>query len=132
LRLYYCPACSRVYYLPKEFTYLCGRNHAPSIGSDGRLRRLVISNKTETNKPPWPIPLMAEERELYTEEVIESYLDDCPNPEDKDYGDVRRHFGGYGAPGGRHLTREQVMEKYTRILLIPVETWPGWYPPEPA
>ena len=131
MRLYYCPACSRVYYLPKEFTYLCGRNHAPSLGSDRRLHRLVISNKTETNKPPWVIPMMAEERELHTEEVIESYLDDCPNPEDKDYGDVRRHFG-YGAPGGRHLTREQVMEKYTKILLVPVETWPGWYPQEPS
>ena len=131
MRLYYCPTCSRVFYLPKEFTYLCGRFHAASIGTDGRLRRLVISNKTETNKPPWPIPMVAEERELYTESEVESWLDDCPNPEDTDYGDVSRHFG-YGAPGGRHLTREQIVEKYRRIVLVPVDTWPVLYPPEPS
>ncbi|HUH82772.1 MAG TPA: hypothetical protein VLX33_02705 [Nitrososphaerales archaeon] len=121
MKLYYCPSCFRVYYLPKEYTYLCGRNHAPYIGSDGKVRHLAISNKTETNRPPWPIPMLSEERDLYTETTIESWLDDCPNPEDTDMSDVRRHFG-YGAPGGRHLTREQVAEKYPRFVLMPVQT----------
>ena len=100
--------------------YLCGRNHAPSIWPDGRVRRFNISEKEETNRPPWPIPELVEERELLTQELTESWLNECQNPEDEDYGDVRRHFG-YGAPGGRHLTKEQVIAKYEGFVLKSVE-----------
>ncbi len=123
-KLYFCPACSRVYYLEEGPDYLCGRNHAPSIGADGRARRFNISHKEETNRPPWIIPPVVEERELLTEELTESWLDACPNPDDQDFGDVRRHFG-YGAPGGRHLTTNEVLVKYGQFILKLVETSTG-------
>ena len=84
------------------------------------MRRFVISQKTESDRPPWPIPAVVEEREILTQELTESWVDSCPYPEDADYGDVRRHFG-YGAPGGRHLTKEQVLAKYAAFVLKPVE-----------
>ncbi len=120
MKLFYCPSCARVYFLPDDVEYLCGRTHAPSIWEDGRNRRFVISQKEDTNKPPWPIPDVIEERELLTDEYVESWVDACPHPEDSDYGDVRRHFG-YGAPGGRHLSKEQVVGKYGKFVLKPVE-----------
>lgn len=120
MRFYYCPSCSRVYYLPKDVEYLCGRNHAPAIWADGKVRRFVISDKTDTNKPPWPIPTVVEERELLTQELTETWIAPCEHPEDQDYGDVRRHFG-YGAPGGKHLTKEQVIEKYSSFVLKPTD-----------
>ncbi len=120
MKLFFCPACSRVYYLDEGADYLCGRNHAPSIGSDGRARRFVISKREETNKPPWAIPSVVEERELLTQELIELWIDVCEHPEDEDYGDVRRHFG-FGAPGGRHLTKEGVVQKYAQFVLKPVQ-----------
>ncbi len=120
LKLYFCPTCTRVYYLSEEATYLCGRNHATAVWDDGKLRRFVISNRDETNKPPWPIPELAEEREILNQEFTESWIEACPHPEDTDFGDVRRHFG-YGAPGGRHLTREQVQAKYAPFVLGPIE-----------
>lgn len=120
MKLHFCPACSRVYYLSEDTPYLCGKNHAATAWPDGKVRKFVISEKTETNKPPWPVPAVAEEREMLTQEFTEAWLDECPNPEDEDYGDVRRHFG-YGAPGGRHLTREEVLEKYALFVLKPVE-----------
>ena len=119
-KLYFCPSCSRVYCLAEGPDYLCGRNHAPAIWPDGRVRRFNISEKEETNKPPWQIPGLVEERELLTQELTESWLGECPNPDDEDYRDVRRHFG-YGAPGGRHLTKGQVLEKYGPYVLKPVE-----------
>ncbi len=119
MKLYYCPTCTRVFYL-SEGAYLCGRNHVAQAWPDGRLRRFVISNKEETNKPPWMVPDVVEERELLTQEYTESWVDACQYPEDTDYGDVRRHFG-YGAPGGRHLTKDQVLEKYSMFVLQPVE-----------
>ncbi len=121
LRLYFCPSCARVYFLPKDTPYLCGRNHVASVWPDGRVRRFVISNRSETDKPPWPVPTVAEEREILNEEFTEAWVDECPHPEDTDYGDVTRHFG-FGAPGGRHLTREQVLEKYSPYVLRPVES----------
>jgi len=120
LKLYYCPACSRVYYLSEYWEYLCGRVHATSVWPDGRMRRFFISERTEANRPPWAIPNLAEERELLSEDVIETYLAPCKFPEDKDYHDVRRHFG-YGAPGGKHLTKEQIVERYGQFLLKPIE-----------
>ncbi len=120
LKLYFCPTCTRVYYLSEEAAYLCGRNHATAVWEDGRLRRFVISNRDETNKPPWPIPALSEEREILNQDFIESWIDACPNPEDTEFGDFRRHFG-YGAPGGRHLTRDQVLAKYSSFVLRPVE-----------
>ncbi len=119
-RLYFCPACARVYFVEEGREYLCGRNHAPSIWPDGRVRRFNIEEKGETNKPPWAIPRVVEERELLTQELTESWIDECKNPDDEDYGDVRRHFG-YGAPGARHLSREEVMRKYAQFVLKPVE-----------
>lgn len=119
MELYFCPACARVYYLPNDADYLCGRNHAPSVWPDGKVRRFTVSEKTDTNKPPWPIPSMVEERELYTQELTDTWLMPCEHPEDEDYRDVRRHFG-YGAPGGRHLTKDQVLEKYAGYVLKPV------------
>jgi hypothetical protein len=84
------------------------------------VRRFVISTRTEINRPPWPIPEVAEERELLSQEYTESFLAPCEHPEDPDYSDVRRHFG-YGAPGGKHLTKEQVLQKYSLFVLRPVE-----------
>ena len=116
MKLYYCPSCSRVYYLTEDSQYLCGRVHTASIWPDGKLRRFIISERTEVNRPPWPIPRVVEERELLNQEVTETWLGACENPEDKDFGDVRRHFG-YGAPGGRHLTQEQVVQRYGQFVL---------------
>jgi hypothetical protein len=116
MNLYYCPSCARVYFLTEGNTYLCGRNHAQSIWADGRVRRFYISEKTETNRPPWPVPKMAEERELLRTDLSETWLDECKYPDDNEFGNYRRHFG-YGAPGARHLTRAQVIEKYNKYVL---------------
>ena len=120
LNLYYCPVCTRVYYLSDYWEYLCGRAHATSVWPDGKLRHYFIKERTETNRPPWAIPAVVEEREILNQDVIETSLDVCKYPEDKDYADVRRHFG-YSAPGGKHLTREQVIEKYGQFVLKQVE-----------
>jgi len=120
LRLFYCPACARVYYLSDYYEYLCGRVHATSVWPDGKLRHFYISQRTEINQPPWAIPSVVEERELRDQEVLETHLNPCKYPEDENYGDVRRHFG-YGAPGGKHLTKEQVVEKYGQFVLKSVE-----------
>jgi hypothetical protein len=120
LRLYFCPACARVYYLSDYWEYLCGRNHATSVWPDGKQHRFFVSETTQTNRPPWAIPKVVEERELLNQEVIETWLDSCKYPEDENYGDLRRHFG-YGAPGGKHLSKEQVLEKYGQFVLKPVE-----------
>ena len=121
MRLFFCPTCRRVYFLDEGESYLCGRNHAPSPSSDGRLRRFNISEKSEVNRPPWAVPQVVEERELLTQDLTEAWIDRCPYPEDEGYGDVRRHFG-YGAPGGRHLTKEQVLAKYSEFVLLPVDS----------
>jgi len=110
LKLYFYPSCARVYYLPEGSQYICGRVHGSVTWPDGRTRRFFISKKTETSRPPWPIPELVEERELLNEDATESWLGPCENPQDTEYGDVRRHFG-YGAPGGKHLTRDQVIRK---------------------
>ncbi len=120
MKLHYCPSCARVYFLSEDSVYLCGRNHAPEVWADGRVRRFIISERTERNQPPWAIPALAEERELLQQEVTETWLDECKNPDDTDFGDVRRHFG-YGAPGGRHLRRDEVLQKYDRFVLRIVE-----------
>jgi hypothetical protein len=120
LKLYFCPACARVYYLSEESRYLCGRVHAASVWPDGRMRRFFIAERTETNRPPWPIPELVEERELLNEDVTETWLGPCEHPEDTNYGDVRRHFG-YGAPGGKHLRIAQVVDKYSQFVLKPAE-----------
>ena len=120
MKLFYCPVCARVYCLPEEVSYLCGRNHDVSIWADGKARKFVISTKSETNRPPWPVPAVVEEREIPGEELTETWLEECPYPDDEDYGDMRRHFG-YGAPGGKHLTREQALKKYSMYVLKPVE-----------
>ena len=120
MRLFYCPSCARVYYLSDYYEYLCGRAHATAVWPDGRLRRFFISEKTEMNRPPWAVPNVAEERELMNGDVIETWLDVCKYPEDQNYGDVRRHFG-YGAPGGKHLTKDQVLDRYAQFVLKPVE-----------
>ena len=121
MKLYFCPACSRVYYLPEGVRYLCGRAHTASIWPDGRNRRFFISERTETNRPPWPIPKLVEERELFNEDVTETWLEACKHPEDFDLSDVRRHFG-YGAPGARHLSDDQVVAKYSQFVLALTQT----------
>jgi len=120
LKLYYCPTCTRVYYLSEYWDYLCGRAHVTSVWPDGKTRRFFISERTETNRPPWVIPKLVEERELLNQDVFESWLDTCKYPEDTDYRDLKRHFG-YGAPGGRHMTREQIIERFGQYVLKPVE-----------
>ena len=124
MRLYYCPSCTRVYYLSDYYDYICGRVHPTAVWADGKLRRFFISERSEINRPPWAIPNLIEERELLNpagnQDVTETWLDACKYPEDKDYRDVRRHFG-YGAPGGKHLTKEQVLERYGEFVLKPVE-----------
>lgn len=121
MKLYFCPSCARVFYLSEESRYLCGRIHAASIWPDGRKRRFFISEKADTNRPPWAVPALVEERELWNEDVSETWLDACKHPEDRDFGDVRRHFG-YGAPGAKHLTADQVMTKYRQFVLSPVQS----------
>jgi hypothetical protein len=108
-----------VYYLNEEFQYLCGRLHVASVWPDGRARRFAISEMSETDRPPWPVPEMVEERELLNENVLESWLKTCPHPEDADFSDVRRHFG-FSAPGGRHHTRAEILVKYSQYVLRPV------------
>jgi hypothetical protein len=120
MKLYFCPSCARVYYLPEKSQYLCGRNHGASVWPDGRLRRFFISEKSETTRPPWAIPEVVEARELYNEDVTETWLASCEHPEDTDYGDLSRHFG-YGAPGGSHLTRDQVVARYAQFVLRAAE-----------
>jgi hypothetical protein len=88
------------------------------------MRRFFISERTEVNRPPWAIPDLVEERELLNQDVTETWLDACKHPEDEDYKDVRRHFG-YGAPGGKHVTREQIVERYGQFVLKPVEIEPS-------
>jgi len=120
LKLYYCPTCTRVYYLSEYWEYLCGRIHVATVWPDGKHHRFFVSERAESNRPPWAIPKLVEERELLNQEVIETWLDTCKYPEDTDYGDVRRHYG-YGAPGGKHLTREQVVDRYGEYVLKAVE-----------
>jgi hypothetical protein len=120
LKLYACPSCTRVFYLSEGPGYLCGRVHPVSVWEDGKRRRFVISEKTEANRPPWPIPELAEERELLNQDMVESWLTACEHPEDEDYMDTRRHFG-YGALGARHLSREEVTRKYQGYVLVPVD-----------
>lgn len=121
MKLFFCPTCARVYCLPEESYYLCGRNHVPAVWADGKRRRFLISERSESNKPPWPIPPLVEEREMLQQELVESWLDQCKHPEDNEYGDHRKHFG-YGAFGGRHLTRDEVVSKYSAYVLQKVET----------
>jgi hypothetical protein len=119
LKLFYCPTCTRVYYLPKELTYLCGRNHATAVWKDGKMRRFAINEKTASNQPPWPIPGLTEEVEMHQEDFSECWLKECMNPEDTDFGDYRRHFS-QGTLGARHLTRDEVMGKYANYVLLAV------------
>jgi hypothetical protein len=93
------------------------------VSPDGKTRRFYIAEKAEINRPPWAIPEVVEERELFNEDVTETWLSPCEHPEDTDYGDVRRHFG-YGAPGGKHLRIAQVLEKYQQFVLKPAERSP--------
>jgi hypothetical protein len=120
LKLFYCPTCTRVYNLDESATYLCGRNHDVAAWPDGTMRRLVITVESETNRPPWPIPAQTEEQELLRETYSECWIRACENPDDSDFGDVRRHFG-YGAPGGKHLNREELVQKYAQYVLKPVQ-----------
>lgn len=120
MKLFACPSCARVFYLPDGPGYLCGRVHPVSVWEDGKKRRFVISEKTEANRPPWPIPELVEEKELLNQDMTESWLAECEHPEDTDYGDMRRHFG-YGAFGARHLKREDVARKYRGYVLVPVD-----------
>ena len=60
--------------------------------------------------------MVVEERELINDDVTEAWLDTCRNPDDTEYGDVMKHFG-YSAPGGAHLTREEVLRKYGQFVL---------------
>jgi hypothetical protein len=87
------------------------------VWPDGKTRRFYIAEKSEIERPPWSIPEIVEERELLNENVTETWLGPCEHPDDPDYRDVRRHFG-YGAPGGRHLARAQVLEKYAQFVLV--------------
>lgn len=119
MRLHYCPTCTRVYYLDEETHYICGRVHATSVWADGITRNFVISERSESNRPPWPIPSVVEEREMLQQELTESWLTECKYPDDRDYGDYRKHFG-YGAFGGRHLTMDEVVKKYSAYVLQPV------------
>jgi len=66
----------------------------------------------------WKAEILVEERELLNEDATESWLSPCAHPQDTDFGDLRRHFG-YGAPGGKHLTRDQVIKKYGQFVLKP-------------
>jgi len=66
---------------------------------------------------------MAEERELLRNELSETWIDECKYPDDTDFGNYRRHFG-YGAPGGRHLTWVQVLDKYNMYVLKLAENEP--------
>ena len=120
MKLFYCPTCSRVFFLDDASSYFCGRAHATTTWSDGKSRRFVISGQKDTSEAPWPIPPLVEEREIYHDQFVESWVDSCPNPGDIEFGDVRRHFG-FGAPGGRHLTVEQAIQKYSLYVLRPVE-----------
>ena len=120
MKLFYCLDCKRVYYLDEGTKYLCGRNHAPAVWTDGVKRRFIISERSESNRPPWPIPLVVEERQLIQPDFAECWIDECKHPEDKEYGDFGRHFG-YGAPGGRHLGRDEVLSRYGSYVLQPVE-----------
>ncbi len=85
------------------------------------MRKFFISEKSETDRPPWAIPLVVELRELYNEDVTEMWVSACPHPDDTEYGDLGRHFG-YGAPGGSHLARDQVVSKYGQFVLRPAES----------
>ena len=120
MRVYYSPARRRGYYNTDYLGYLCGRVHATSGGPDGKVHRFFISESAETDGHPWAIPILVEERELLNQEVMENWLDSCKHPEDQDLRDASRHFG-YRAPGGKHLTRDQVVERYREFGLKPVE-----------
>jgi hypothetical protein len=120
MRLFYCPTCTRVYCLRDDSSYLCGRNHDASVWADGKTRRFVISQRSDTNRPPWQIPVVVEEREMLQQELTECWLDECKFPEDTDFGDYKRHFG-YGAFGGKHLSKDEVAAKYSAYLLKKVE-----------
>jgi hypothetical protein len=120
MKLFYCPTCTRVYYLKEDASYICGRNHVTAIWSDGKRRRFVISERSETNRPPWQIPALSEEKEMYREDLVENWIEPCKHPEDPDFTDMGRHFG-YGTFGGRHLTTSEVVEKYSPYVLIQAE-----------
>ena len=85
------------------------------------MKRLVITEESETNRPPWPIPAQTEEQELFRETFSEYWIRACAYPEDTDFGDVQRHFG-YGAPGGKHLSREELAKEFDRYVLKPVQS----------
>jgi hypothetical protein len=120
LKLFYCPTCRRVYYLDEGSVYLCGRKHAPARSADGRMRKFNIAERSESNQPPWPVPAVVESRELFQQDMTETWLSECMNPQDEDYNDVRRHFG-YGAPGGKHLTQVEAVRTFADYVLSPVE-----------
>ena len=116
MKLYHWPTCARVYCLREEAAYICSRNHVPALWKDGRRHRYIISARADTDKPPWAVPDLVEEREMLQQELLESWIDECKYPSDTEYGDYRRHFG-YNAFGGRHLTREEVVNKYVDYVL---------------
>ena len=120
MRLLYCPSCMRVYALPNDGYYLCARNHATKVWPDGVKRRFVISERSETDRPPWFIPPLVEESEIVQVDFLEDWLDACKYPKDAEFSDRRRHFG-YATIGGRHLTMNEAMGKYVDYVLKPLE-----------
>ena len=72
MRLCYCPSCARVFFLPAEEACLCARNHVSTPWKDGKIRRYIIVERAETNRAPWVIPEVVEEREVPQQEQVES------------------------------------------------------------
>jgi hypothetical protein len=122
---YYCPSCAQVFFLP-EAAYLCSRTHVVGVWKDGKKRKFVVSQRVETDRQPWAIPEVVEEKEVLNQDQVDSWLDECQNPSDSatDFTDYRRHFGGYQTFGGRHLTRAQVIDKFGDYVLRPAKENP--------
>jgi len=116
LELLYCPTCSRVYALDGAQVYLCSKDHKASTLGDGRLHRLKLTERIDSERSPWLIPEFVEEVELQGEGYLDNWIEGCRFPEDDSKNDVARH-GNATRIGGRHLDRSQVISKFSRFVL---------------
>lgn len=100
-RLFYCPDCSRVYFLSAGKSYLCGRQ---------------LFNTFYGTAHVWIIPARVghSSRGGSAFEWEDCDLEDCySSPHGSEYR---------GRGHDEHITREEFMKKYTRFVLQEVES----------
>jgi hypothetical protein len=103
-KLFYCPRCSRVYFLPSDQVYLCNRGFSPFA--------LKPSSST-----PWAIPEFVDYRDRTPGEPdelndFEPYLLECDIPN-----------GEHPSAGHNYtlMKRSEVIAKYRKDVLLEAE-----------